>query len=103
MGRRRKRALLEEMMPPGPEQQIKFLINIQRLLAEGLFVASYKYALLLSLADISVEKGDDSGAPLTISTREIAEKFVAYYWRQSAPYLGGSGARILRQNTVSFR
>jgi 5-methylcytosine-specific restriction endonuclease McrA len=87
------------MMPPSPEQQIKFLVNIQRLLAEGLFVASYKYALLLSLADISVEKGNDSGAPLTISTREIAEKFVAYYWRQAVPYAGGNGARVLSQNT----
>jgi 5-methylcytosine-specific restriction endonuclease McrA len=99
MGRGGERALLEEMMPPGPEQQIKFLINIQRLLAEGLFVASYKYALLLALADISVEKGDDSGSALTISTREIAEKFVQYYWRQSAPYIGGNAARVLRQNT----
>ena len=28
----------------------------------GEFVASYKFALLLALADLSVEQGDDSGA-----------------------------------------
>lgn len=33
----------------------------QRLLAEGLFTATYKYALLAALADLSVESGDDSG------------------------------------------
>ena len=39
-------------MTPSPEQQIKFLVNLQRLLDEGLFVASYKFALLLALADL---------------------------------------------------
>ena len=41
---------------------IQFLINVQRLLDEGLFVATYKFALLLSLADLAIELGDDSGA-----------------------------------------
>jgi hypothetical protein len=31
------------------------------LLAEGLFVASYKFALIHALADLAVLKGDDSG------------------------------------------
>lgn len=48
------------MSPPTADQQIKFLTNIQRLLAEGQFVATYKYALLLALADIAIESGDDS-------------------------------------------
>jgi hypothetical protein len=38
------------MRPPIPEQQIAFLSNLQRLLDEGQFVASYKFALLLFLA-----------------------------------------------------
>jgi 5-methylcytosine-specific restriction endonuclease McrA len=99
MGSRGERTILEEVMPPSPENQIKFLVNLQRLLAEGLFVATYKYALLLALADLSVETGDDSGAALTISTPAIAEKFVAYYWRQSAPYAAGRDSRVLQQNT----
>lgn len=56
---------------------------MQRLLAEGLFTATYKYALLAALADLSVELGDDSGGPLPPSTFAIAEKFVEYYWRHA--------------------
>jgi hypothetical protein len=86
-------------MPPEPEAQIRFLVNLQRLLGEGQFVATYKYALLLALADISVEEGDDSGSTLRIPTRDIAEKFVKYYWRQSVPYATGMKAQVLQQNT----
>lgn len=71
--------------PPTPEEQVLFLRNIQRLLAEGQFVASYKFALLLALADLAVLKGDDSGAPLPLSTRDIAEKFIELYWQQCRP------------------
>jgi hypothetical protein len=63
-------------VPPSPEEQIGFLVNLQRLLDEGLFVASYKFALLLALADLSIEKGDDSGALLAVDATEIAEKFI---------------------------
>jgi hypothetical protein len=78
------------MPPPTPDEQIQFLANLQRLLGEGQFVASYKFALLLSLADLSVEKGDDSGSALTLTTDEIGEKFVHYYWRQAVPYPAGA-------------
>lgn len=36
------------MTAPTAEQQLKFLTNLQRLLSEGQFVATYKYALLLA-------------------------------------------------------
>jgi hypothetical protein len=68
-------------MPPTADEQIRFLVNLQRLLVESLFVATYKFALLLSLADLAVEKGDDTGNPLSIATEEVAEKFVRCYWR----------------------
>jgi 5-methylcytosine-specific restriction endonuclease McrA len=86
---------------PTPEQQVQFLRNIQRLLAEGLFVASYKFALIHALADLAVLKGDDSGAALEVSTREIAAKFVELYWRQSRPFQVGGAATglVLQQNT----
>jgi hypothetical protein len=41
---------------PTPEEQVQFLRNVQRLLAEGLFVASYKFALVRALADLAVPK-----------------------------------------------
>jgi hypothetical protein len=84
---------------PSPQDQIQFLVNVQRLLNEGLFVASYKFALLLSLADLSVEKGANSGDALSLSSCEIAEKFVQYYWRQAAPYPSAATPNILQQNT----
>ena len=78
------------------------MVSLQRLLTEGQFVATYKYALLLALADIAVEEGTDDSATLSISTREIAEKFIIYYWRQASPYAptGQQTARVavLRQN-----
>src|SRR5712664_3817953 len=86
-------------MQPSSDEQIKFLVNLQRLLNEGQFVASYKFALLLALADLAIEQGDDSGAPLQLSTNAIAEKFIQYYWRQALPYPASSEARVLRQNT----
>jgi hypothetical protein len=73
-------------MPPTPEQQIRFLLNIQRLLEEDNFVSTYKHALLLSIADSCVEFGDDTGGPLRLSTDQLAEKMISYYWRQAVPY-----------------
>jgi len=90
------------MAAPTPEKQIQFLTSIQRLLADGQFVSTYKYALLLALADVSIERGDDSGEALEINTHTLAAKFIAYYWRQTAPYVPPgieSQAEILRQNT----
>jgi hypothetical protein len=92
------------MPEPSPERQIAFLTSLQRLLGEGSFVATYKYALLMSLADVAVEHGQDDDSPLDISTFLIAEKFVQYYWRQSTPYLPGEDegiGQLLRQNTGS--
>ncbi len=83
-------------MVPSAEEQVQFLLRVQRLLAEGLFTATYKYALIMALADLAVELGDDSGAALEINTDQIAEKFIDYYWRQTLPFLGGEA---LRQNT----
>lgn len=71
---------------PQAEAQLTFLNHIQRLFEEGEFVATYKYALLISLAEIVVEKGDDSGSPIHISIHSIADKFIELYWRQIKPY-----------------
>jgi 5-methylcytosine-specific restriction endonuclease McrA len=90
------------MNPPTAEEQLKFLMNVQRLLAEGQFTATYKYALLLSLADIAVEVGDHSGESVEVPTELIAEKFIQYYWRQYVPYLPWNDPaldQVLKQNT----
>jgi len=89
---------------PGPtaEEQIAFLGKIERLLSEGQFVATYKFALLLAIADLAVKLGRDDGGELDLPIRAIAEEFIELYWRQAAPY-GNSVAddsyNILKQNT----
>lgn len=87
------------MAAPSSDEQVKFLLHVQRLLAEGSFVATYKHALLLSIADVCVERGDDSGGRLRITTEELAEKFISYYWRQAVPYhTAGRPSAVLKQN-----
>ena len=78
-----------------PEFQLAFLNKIQRLFAEGDFTASYKYALLIAIADIAVESGRDDDQPLTIPHRRLGEKFIELYWQQSAPFRNGD---VLIQN-----
>ena len=85
--------------PPAAEEQLAFLRSLQRLLDEGSFVASYKFALLHAIADLCVLKGDDSGSELELLTSEIAEQFVRLYWRQSAPFVAGGHGTVLKQNT----
>lgn len=81
------------MALPDPEEQVQFLFKLQRLINEGSFVATYKFALLLALAELSVERGDDSTESLSLDTRDIAEKYIAVYWRQCLPWVppGRSG------------
>ena len=85
---------------PSPDQQLDFLRSIQRLLSEGGFVASYKFALLHALADLAILRGDDTGATLPLSTQDIAERFIELYWQQARPYhvAGAHTGIILRQN-----
>jgi 5-methylcytosine-specific restriction endonuclease McrA len=86
---------------PNAQQQLEFLKKIQRLIDEGDFSATYKYALLAALVELAVEQGDDSGAPLALTLREIAEKFAEIYWPQTAPYISrqpGTKKEVLVQN-----
>ena len=78
---------------PSPEDQVRFIANIERILSEGSFVATYKYALLVALVELAIERGDDSNRELALPIHDIADKFAELYWRQAAPYEadGGSG------------
>lgn len=94
------------MNDPGPsaEQQVAFLRKLQRLLDEGEFVATYKFALLQALADLAVEHASSHDGSLIVGLDEIAAKFIEYYWRQTVPFRSDPDARtggVLRQNTGS--
>lgn len=75
---------------------LQFLRNLQQVLEAGRYAATYKYALLQSLADLAIENEPDTDGSMRLPVTEIAEKFIRYYWQQSAPYKGPDG--ILRQN-----
>lgn len=87
-------------MKPSAEEQLQFLQHLQRLFEGGEFVATYKYALLMSLADLAVELGSDEGE-VELSISSIAKKFAEIYWPQTAPYasgVAGSMPSVLIQN-----
>ena len=80
--------------PAAPIGELEFLTKLQRILSEGQFVASYKYALLLALAELSVEKEVAPNAMLHIELGELAERFIRLYWRQVAPF--GTGGVLVQ-------
>jgi len=67
-----------------------------QLLDEGSFAATYKYAVIVGLLDLSLELTSATGVPPdTITTRQLAEKVIELYWPHCAPY----GEHILRQSS----
>jgi len=89
------------MSIPNADEQIAFLQQIQRLFEEGEFSATYKYALLLTLAELAVERGSDDGQSLDLSMFSVGEKFAELYWRQLAAFSSGQAntqAAVLHQN-----
>ncbi len=84
------------------DSEIRFLRRLQRLLEEGQFTSTYKFALLQALADLSVERDADLDGSLRLPIAAIAEKFIEYYWRQLPPFradAGAASAGTLLQNT----
>lgn len=86
---------------PNAQQQLKFLKNIQLILQSGSFSSTYKFALLISLSRLAIERGEDTDASLTLEYTDIAEKFIELYWKQAVPYtFNDKGQLILNQNMV---
>jgi len=89
------------MSIPSAEDQIIFLQQIQRLFEDGEFSATYKFALLLALAELAVEQGSDDGKTLDLPMLSVGEKFAELYWRQLAAFSSGqlnTQAAVLHQN-----
>jgi len=74
---------------PSAESQIVFLKKIQTLFDDSSFNATYKFALLITLADLAIEHGDDSGNPLELKGKLIATRFAEIYWPQIKQYSTG--------------
>ena len=80
-------------------RELDVLRRLQRLLEEGGFVATYKFALLQTLADICVERQPNLDGSLWVPLDTIAEKFIESYWRQVIPFGPAGVASVLMQNT----
>jgi hypothetical protein len=80
---------------------IAFAEKVFELLDQGVFTATYKYAVLLALIDLCHERfSRDGHAPNSVTTRQLAEKVLDLYWPHAAPF-GKRNPRILRQNSGS--
>ena len=85
----------------GPDQRgaIGFAERVLELLDEGRFTATYKYAVLLALTDVCLERTQSSGAPPdVVTTRQLADRIVEIYWPHTVPFAGWAEAAVLKQN-----
>lgn len=80
------RLLVTHVTEPAAEFQLDFLAKLQRIVSEGDFTATYKFALLIALTELAIERGADDCAPLVVPVGAIAEKFAELYWKQVVPY-----------------
>ena len=75
---------------------IAFGERLLALLDQGSFVATYKYAVLLGLMDLCLERTNRHGvAPDSVTTRQLADKVIELYWPQTGEFRG----RTLKQNS----
>ena len=87
-----------EFLKVSAESQIEFLQKIQSLFEDSSFSATYKFALLITLANLAIELGNDQEQELSISSEKIAERFSELYWPQIKEYSSGRDVGILYQN-----
>jgi 5-methylcytosine-specific restriction endonuclease McrA len=80
---------------------IGFAEKMLELLDEGRYTATYKYAVLLALIDVCLERTQASGGPPDlITSRQLADKIVEIYWPHTVPFAVHPQATVLRQNTT---
>ena len=82
---------------PSAEFQLDFLAKVERILSQGQSTTTYKFAMLIALTNIAVEKGSDSGDPLEVDLDDVARQWVELYWNMARPY--PRIREVLRQST----
>ncbi len=79
---------------------INFAERTLVMLDEGSFSSTYKFAVLLGLMDVCIERTSHTGdTPDVITTWQLAERVAALYWRQTSPLDFENNANPLNQNT----
>jgi 5-methylcytosine-specific restriction endonuclease McrA len=90
--------LPNQLLRVSAESQIEFLQKIQSLFEDSSFSATYKFALLITLANLAIELGNDQEQELTIPSEKIAVRFSELYWPQIKEYSSGREVGVLYQN-----
>ncbi len=76
---------------------VAFAERCLALLDRGAFSATYKYAVLLGIIDLCLERTSQDGLPpRDISTRQLSEKVIELYWPHTVPFKRAD--HLLRQN-----
>lgn len=88
---------LSHLTPPSADFQIDFLRNLQWLLESSSYNTTYKFALIIALSNLSIESGISDQRSLTLSYEQIAEQFIALYWRQTMPFSAEDSSSVLSQ------
>jgi hypothetical protein len=71
---------------------IGFAERVLTLLDEGSYNTTYKFAVLLGLMDLVIEKSNKDGSLAnTVTTRQLAEKVIEIYWNHVSVYAGMCG------------
>jgi 5-methylcytosine-specific restriction endonuclease McrA len=84
-------------MQNGESDTIAFAERMLALLDKTSTTSTYKYAVILSMMDLVLEKTDEKGLPPeSVTTRQLAEKTISLYWPQTNRYL--ESGKILLQN-----
>jgi len=85
---------------PPDSDLVTFAERLMTLLDQGAFVATYKYAVLLGLLDLCLEKtARDGTAPTSVTTIELAQKVIELYWPHTMAFGRDDAGQVLKQNT----
>ncbi len=85
-------------MTQAGDEAIVFAERILGLLHRGRRSSTYKFAVLLALIDLCLERSRSLGEPPdTLLTSELAEKVIELYWPQTARFAVGETSKLLRQ------
>lgn len=79
-------------------ETIAFAEKVLLLLDQGSFTATYKFAVLLAMIDLCLERTSADGrAPDMLATAALAERTIDLYWPQTGMFRGADGPVVLRQ------
>ncbi len=87
---------------PSADEQLDFLNRLCRVLNEGRFTTTYKFALIVALSNLAVRRGTDGQEAVEIQLEEIAAEFIDLHWGMAKPFPGAAG-RLLRFTTIPGR